>query len=449
MTPTPGPMSDAAAPVDRTARLLLRTPLYDHQRGAVEALRNPSARRVVLLMPRQTGKTTLLWLDRMAYLFEPTTRRAHYQSCYAAQTGKVVTDRFSLPGGWINRIETSKLARTAKCTRTRGGEYISNRHTGSYFAALPATPGAARSASYDSAILDECQQHTHEYAQQLEGDLTPTQGTRPHAQIVYAGTANHVGSWWHEKVQAGRSGALLLYEVGTWPDDADPTDPAVWWTYHPGLRAGMTSEEFMRDELETLGPDTFAREYGNRFTKQAADTVFDYDAWLLLTADHPQPSRFYVGFDAAWDRAAGTAVASWTVGDTLHLEVIAHRPGTAWMADYLADLYQRRRPVLLADTATPARDVVRALQARRVPVTELSTGDYTAACAELLTATTEGTATHRPDPVLDLAVAAARRRPVGDRWVFDRRAAADISPLTAAAVAHWQARRPPAAPVLA
>jgi len=128
--------------------------------------------------------------------------------------------------------------------------------------------------------------------------------------------------------------------------------------------------------------------------------------------------------------------------------VLDHRPGTTWLADRVADLWQRRRPHVVTDSGDPGKDTTRQLQARRVKVEELPTGDYTAACAELVTALHTGTLTYRADAALLAAAGAAKPRGVGDRWLFDRRVAVDVSPVTAAACAVYRARRPAAVPVM-
>jgi hypothetical protein len=49
------------------------------------------------------------------------------------------------------------------------------------------------------------------------------------------------------------------------------------------------------------------------------------------------------------------------------------------------------------------------------------------------------TVSHRGDYRLTDAVLGARRRSVGDAWVWDRRGNADITPLVAATLARWAA----------
>lgn len=141
-------------------------------------------------------------------------------------------------------------------------------------------------------------------------------------------------------------------------------------------------------------------------------------------------------------------MAAWSRDDTAHLEVIENRPGVSWLVPYLTDVHERLDVRLVVDSGSPAKDVTRALQAARVPVTEMSTGDYAAACGRFTTAVLDRALVVQPDPVLDLAVTAAERRNIGDRWVWDRRRAIDLSPLTAATVAAWPALAPTHDPML-
>jgi hypothetical protein len=66
-------------------------------------------------------------------------------------------------------------------------------------------------------------------------------------------------------------------------------------------------------------------------------------------------------------------------------------------------------------------------------------GDLTRACGLFFDAVAEGHIQIRTDGRLDQAVAAAKRRPSGDAWVWARKtSSADISPLVAVTVAYWQ-----------
>jgi hypothetical protein len=449
--------NDDAWMADLAADRILNTPLMDYQRDEIARITERlddtryTHRTIVAIWPRRTGKTTSILAVTLGRLLFTTG----YRAAYTEKTGHDVSLRFA---DWIDLVERQPAWRARfKTRKSAGTERITHRQRRGFVRAFPPSPDKLRGDAMDLVILDEAQHHDDTLGQQLDASIGPTMDTRPRRQLIITGTAGGPDSTYfrrhYDAAVAGAPG-YLLSEIGTWPDTADPADPATWWEHHPGLRAGLTTQDALAENLGRLGPDRFAREYGNRWATVADNGLIDPAEWAAgawtRNLDQP-PTRFAVAYDAAWDRSAGTILAAWPDPDTpdlIHLEVVDHRPGTAWMADRLADLHKRRRARLSADSASPAKDVTRQLQARKIPVTELPTGDYTAACAELATHVTAGTVTHRPDAALDLAATGARRRNIGDRWVFDRRTALDVSPITAAAVAHYQARRPARAPVM-
>lgn len=446
--------SDGPA-ADAMWRVLRGMPLLPYQRRIADTIGQLDQHgryrhgTVVLLLPRQCGKTTL------AFSIALGRARTYkdYRAVYMAQTGHQTTRRFGELFDLITAVP--RWQRTWSTRRSSGTEHVRTLPTGSALRASPPQGDKLRGSALDLVIVDEAQEHSDDVGVELDAGIIPTFTTRPRSQLLIIGTAGTVDSAYfrrhYDAAKAGTPGYLLL-EVGAAPAGVDPADPAVWWEHHPGLQAGITNEDSLRRALSVMGPTQFAREYLNRWATTTDHAVIDVDAWTraahTVTPDQPRRGLLYVAYDAAWDRSSAAVVACWVDNDVAHLEVIAHRPGTAWLVDHLADLYRRRRPTLVTDTATPAKDVTTALRSRRVPVTELGTPDYTAACQELATAVTHGTLTHPDDPALSSAVAAARARPVGDRWVFDRRTAHDLSPLTAAAVAHWHARRPVSPPLL-
>ena len=444
--------SDGVA-ADAMWRVLRGTPLLPYQRDIADRvgeLRSGQYRHgtVVLLLPRQCGKTTL------AFSIALGRGRTYpdYRAVYMAQTGHQTTRRFGEMFDLLTAVP--QWQRSWSTRRSSGTEHVRTLPTGSSLRASPPQGDKLRGSALDLVIVDEAQEHGDETGQELDAGIIPTFTTRPRSQLLIIGTAGTIDSAYfrrhYDAARAGTPGYLLL-EVGAAPAGVDVTDPDVWWATHPGLQAGLTTQDNLERALSVMGPTQFAREYLNRWALATDRAVLDVEAWARCarTSTPDQPRRgLYVAFDASWDRSSAAVVAAWMVGDVVQVEVVAHRPGTAWLTDYVADLYRRRRPTLLTDTATPAKDTTRALQARKVPVTELGTPDYTAACAELATAVTQDTIRHPDDPALTSAVQSARSRPVGDRWVFDRRTAHDLSPLTATAVAHWHARRPVAPPLL-
>lgn len=393
---------------------------------------HPAHRRLLLLLPRQTTKTTSIFLTALTrtYLLD------QHHAVYAAQQGTVSTRRFALTGGWIDTVRSSALAARLGTVRSQGREAITNPARLSYYMALNPRPGAARSDSLDLVVLDECQEHTFERADQLLGDLGPTFATRPRRQLVLAGTATDGPTWWRQQVAAARAGtpgAGHLVELGTWPADADPTDPAVWQAHHPGLRAGLTTHEFLTEQLAELGPDAFAREYGNRFgDTAAADAPIPLALWDAATpaADPGVPAA--VAVDVTLDRTQCAIVGVSTTG---HARLLARctpeqLPGT------VNPLAGELPVCLLPGQAGTAAQ----LRAAGVHTQLVTVEQYRQACQLLHDDVAAGRVHHDQQPELRDAWTIAARAWHGDTWVLSaRRSGGVIAPAVALVVAWWRA----------
>lgn len=420
-----------------TARLAewFGRPLLPYQRDAVERISATNLAgtgyafpSVVVVMPRQTGKTTTLWTMIAARMW---MHRA-YQAAYTAQTGPVVHKRFTHPNGWIDDIESSPLASRHRSIKSNGNELITNVQTSSYLQGFVPRPGKLRNASLDLVVLDECQEHSWEVGRGLDADIGPVLATRPRRQRIYCGTAAGP-SWWKSKYDAARRGDMLLIEVGTWPADADPADPATWRTHHPGLAVGMTDEDHLRHELELLGPQTFAREYGNRWDDDATgDAPVPIGAWQACTPTVAGPPAA-VAFDLTPDRGHASIVGVTTTGSVRLLWTGPADQLPARLRDLAGDHPVHTLPSQVGTAAD--------LRAADLPVTALSGTDYRAACQVFHDAVVAGRVHHDHQPELLEAFGWAGRAWQGDAWVLSARASGgDITPASAAVVAWWAAR---------
>jgi hypothetical protein len=402
-----------------------------------------------VLAPRQVGKTLTTFLLQLARMH---TRRG-YAAAYTAQTGIVVTQVFCNPGnGWLTLIEgDQRLADRYRTTRSMGREMIISRgNPGAYLRAFPPTPGRLRSTSLDCVMLDECQEHSQEVGQALMADIGPVLSTRPRRQIILMGTApQDAAAWWADQIERGRQGLILLVEVGTWPDGADPEDPATWRAHHPGLRHGLTDEAYLRSQLATLGVERFAREYGNRIPGGASlDTPLHEGLWRRAQHDGAPPAvPLVIGFDVAPDRSAAAVVAVGRLPDGRTCAgVVALEPGTDWLPARLLDLKRRwPRVRLVSDGSGPAADAIDAVRRERVDVATVDGADRLTAHGHLVSELDAGRAAVMPHPAMEDARRCAKRRWTdAGGWVFSRRrSTGDISPLTAWTWAQWAARTKP------
>jgi hypothetical protein len=400
---------------------------------------------VVVLLPRQVGKTLIVFVLMLARMH---TRRA-YACAYTAQTGIVVTRVFTNPAnGWMTLVDQEPtLSRRFSTRASQGREMVLHRsNNGAYLAAFPPTPGRLRSMSLDGVIFDECQEHTQELGQALMADTGPTFSTRPRRQHILMGTApESAGGWWADQIARGRAGDVAIVEVGTWPDDEDPADPATWARHHPGVIAGLTDVDFLQTELKTLGLERFAREYGNRIPGGASLDTPLIEAWWQACKTGEIPSEpTVIGFDAAADGAAGCIVATGRLLDGRAVTGLAAvEPGTSWMLPRLREFKQRHpRARLITDGTGPAGPIAEGLRLAGLTVETIGAADRITACGHLVGELEQGRALILPHRAMDEARLVARRRwTEAGSWVWSRRRSiGDISPITAWTWAMWGAR---------
>ena len=397
---------------------------------------------VLVTVPRQSGKTTLFGgvMDHRAILV-PRAR-----VWFTMQTAKDAVD-------WLTNEHWPLLGpfgNYASLRRMAGSEHVRWRSSGGLVRPFPPNPTGLHSKVSDLVVVDECWAFDVLRGQQLDQAIVPTQATRPNAQVFKCSTAGDATSaWWlgtveqgRAAVAAGRTEGVAFFEWSC-PDELDPADPASWPLYHPAYGRTIGAES-MQAALDMLGPDEFARAYGNRWVSMAA-RVIPLAAWRAARDDEaplPEAEHAALGFDVALDRSEASIVAAWRDdGGTARVEVADNRPGVGWLPKRLAELADTWRPRAMAyDAAGPALDVADACERAGLALDGLKAREYAAACSGFLEAvvTSPPALRYRPHAALDAAASVAARRSVADAWAWGRRqSATSISALTAATVALW------------
>ena len=406
---------------------------------------------VIVTVPRQSGKTTLIGsvLEQRA----ATVLRA--RCWFTAQSGRDAVDWF------LNEHEpllASGFRGGYRLRRANGSESIRWTSSTGLVRPFPPTPEALHGKTSDLVVIDEPWAFDVVRGGQLEQAIVPTQATKPNAQVWKVSTAGDASSvWWlgtvetgRAAVRAGRRSGVAYFEWAC-PPNLDACDPVSWPVYHPAY--GRTiGPESMRAALDMLGRDEFCRAYGNQWVSTLA-RVIPIDAWRRAAEDPvelPGPGGMVLAWDVAVDRSDAAIVAVWRDGSGVgHVEVADHRPGTGWLADRLTDLVGRWRPLVVAyDGAGPALDVADVLNRAGQDLLGLKAGEYAAACAGLLEAlcADEPSVRYRPHPALDSAAGWAVRRALGDRWAWGRRqSSGSLACLTAMTVGVWAVDHAPAA----
>jgi phage terminase large subunit-like protein len=404
--------------------------------GEVDRHGLPVYREVRVTVPRQSGKTTLVLVVEA----DRCISWGDGQHClYAAQ------DRIRSREKWEEQTEILRktpLRRAFRIRRQTGLEAMVWPATGSTIGITASGETSGHGTTLDLGVIDEAWAQRDE---RLAQSFRPAMMTRPAAQLWIASTmGTQDSSFLHDRVDDGRARvengerAGVAYFEWSASDDDDPDDPATWWRCMPALGRTVTQEVVQIDH-DALPEDEFGRAYLNRRTYGGAP-VIPLAAWNALI-----DSRSELGgvpcfaLDVTPDRAwASIAVAGWRPDRRIHLEVVEHRPGTDWITARLRELDERWRPwPVHIDPASPAGSLLVDLDAVGVKTDTVSGREYAQACGAFYDAIVAGQVVHLDQPVLQGAVASARKRILGDAWAWGRRSGGDVSPLCAATLARW------------
>lgn len=391
----------------------------------------PAYREVVVSVPRQAGKTWLLFAWLLTAALEAPDRGLVYTAQTALEGRAKLLDEVWPRAG-------RRLERYVRRTYKAMGDTSIYLRNGSRIKVGSSVVDAGHGKTIDGAVIDEAWADIDD---RREVALRPAMITRPHAQLWVASAAGTEQSvYWARKVAAGRHAAAsgvtegLAYFEWSAPEDAPSDDEDVWWQAHPALGHTVSLRVLRAEHLRMRdAEDEFRRAYLNIPTSAKWERIIPQPVWDAvcgLQVAVERPERFAA--DAMPDRSAA-AIAVYGDGA---LELVESREGVTWVGERLRELWERHRLPVVIDSRGPLGSVIEPLRAAGVRVRPATTDEFIAACARFLDAVTDGEVRVRRSPALDGAVAAARKRPVGDRWLWSRQASqTDVSPLVAATLA--------------
>lgn len=312
--------------------------------------------------------------------------------------------------------------------------------------------GSGRGFTEDVLILDEAQALTDDHL----GALMPALSARSiegDPQVWFLGSAPGQDQVvWQRRRSAWRAGGTptqASFEFSAHPD-SDLDDRDAWAQANPGLGIRISEEFIAGTERTSMPDDEFAKERLSISPEMIGDGAA-LPGWDELAATSSPSGTLALAVDVSPDRR-WTSIAVSGVSDNgrQHLEVIDHLQGTSKATQRLVELCQRWNPVAVAlDAAGPAGSLLADLERAGLPIKLVSTREHGQACGMLWDDVAEKRVVHLGDPVLNAAVHGARRRIVGDAWLWDRKKSdVDISPLVAVTLARWAhaAAVAPAAP---
>jgi hypothetical protein len=386
-------------------------------------------REVIVSMPRQMGKTTVLLpveVDRCTMWGDAQ------KVLYTAQTG--MDARKKLLEDQVPILTQCPLYGLVKRVYQAAGQEAVVWKNGSRISLAASARESGHGFTLDLGILDECWNDEDDRREQA---VLPAMKTRPMAQMWLTSTmGTERSTYLNRKVKMGReaavidSGSGVAYFEWSIPDDADIASPDVWWEYMPAL--GYTvSEAVIAYDLQTMEEAEWRRADGNQMTKGAHDRIIPDAVWAAVCnsgAVVDQSAWVVFGVDVLPDRTHGAIV-------------VEHREGTGWIVDRAKALNATYSCRFVVDSGGPAASIGNDLEQAGLQVVRLNTSEVAAACAAFYDAIADRQVAIRTDASLDAAVAGLEKRPLGDRFMWARSTSlADITPFMAATLAYNLAR---------
>lgn len=423
----------------------LGTPAMPWQREVIEVATEqidgrPAYRTVILGVPRQCGKSSLLLGILIA-----AAANGRRRSVYTAQTG--FDAKRKLVDDWSPLLERSVLgSQIARVYRAAGQEAIMFRNQ-ARIEVMANSLIAGHGRTIDgAAVIDEAFADSDDRREQA---MIPAMATKASAQLWIVSTAGTEESvYLRRKVALGRQAVedgldrdIAYFSWGA-AEDADIDDPATWYSAIPAL--GHTiSEEVVRQARLTMTENDFRRSWLNQWTKTDERVISAAMLENCLRPTAPDGQLVFAA-DISLDRAVGSIVCADEHG---RVELIDNQPGTTWMIDRLANLVRKHGGRVVIDGYGPAGLLGDDLERLKIPVVKYATRDLCYASNALYDALINQTIQIRPHTKIDESCAAARKKPVGSSWLWSRAdPAADLTPLLAMTIAYHAAKHRPEAP---
>ena len=398
---------------------------------------------VGVIAPRQNIKTSTLEIAALTDLFvfqEPL-------HIWTAHLFKTAQETFK---HMVQLVESNRdYRRKCRKPRTANGDEAIVLLTGEEIQFHARSKGGGRGLTARKVTLDEAL-----FLQSLDmGALAPTLATIEEAQIRYGSSAGMVSSEvlrnLRDRGRAGGDPSLAYFE---WCAEQRPCEDErchhapgtegcaydseeLWAQANPALGRRITVDT-LRKLRRSMPPAEFAREFlGWWDDPNLAGTVIDVVKWREAQSVEPADSPPHVfAVDVAPLQASASIAGGGFLGDLPLGVVLENHPHTGWLIPKMSELRaEHPNARFIAAPDGPAGSIFEDAKAAGIEIEPVSTRDHASACSSLLAKVLEGRMRHRPDPILDAALAGATKRDMGDgAWLWSRKnSLVDISPLVA------------------
>jgi hypothetical protein len=390
-------------------------------------------RQVACSAPRQQGKTQLIVARALAGLLlfnEQTIIVSAHRQDTARETFFRLVQLIEDNPNLEERVDFIARSEMREYIRMKSGQEVRFKARSS---------GSGRGFSCDCLLLDEAQI----LGAAAWSAILPTMSARPNPQVWLFGTppTENDDAEVFERLRAtgleGKESRIAYLEWSANPEDPID-DPATWAKANPAYGTRI-DHEAIATELASMSEEQFRLERLGIWPAVARHIpVLKASEWRGLQASGPEGAAPPVALGVDMSHGLQISVAgAWLVGETVHVEEVWAGNDVAAAVAWITAAAQKRTAVVI-DDLSPAAQMIPELLSRRVKVKRTTARDMVKGCGMFETRTSAGTLSHSGQPQLAVAVAGAKKRPIGDAggWGWDRRdATVTIHPLVAATLA--------------
>src|SRR6266540_515639 len=387
-----------------------------------------AADTVVLSVCRQAGKT----YDIGGLVFADSIIHPGTTTVWTAHRFKVARESFNELRAWAKSPLLAAHIDYDQITTAAGNECIPFRN-GSRIVFAGRERGAIRGfTKVRRLILDEAQILT-EHAM---SDLVPTTNQAENPQIILMGTPpkptdpGEVFTALRADALAGDTEGVVYVEFSADPecesDDWDAVRQAnPSFPQRTGERAILRLRKLLTNDAD------YRREGLGIWDTDSLRSVLP--GWPARAEDIDPPPPGAIGLAVSLDLEWGSIGAAGRYADSrVNVGAVVRRPGTSWLVAEAHRIQGERDCAVIVDEKCPDASLIPALKDVGVQVTVVKLNDYIEACSEFVNAVKDARITHQRTTELDVAIAGAAWRMVGDRKVWGRKqSTADISMLEA------------------
>lgn len=377
-------------------------------------------RRALIVVGRQSGKTTLLKVLALWVM----TRTPGRTVLGVAKDLQLAKESWQGCVDLMERPQLTPLLAPSNPVRRSSGDICLTLANKSRYRIAAANSGAGRGMSVNLLILDELRQMKSEAPYQA---LAPTTAAQPDGMVFCISNAGEADSIVLNKLRdvalAAVEPAVGIFEWSA-EDDCALDDPDAWRAANPGL--GVTVQEAeLRVALATFSPNKFRIEHLCQRV-DSIDTAIDLSAWQscadnrLSLAD--ARDRLAMCLDVSPDLSHVTLVGAALRGDgRVGFEAFAAWDSTDAARRDLPGLIERYAPQQLGWYGNGPSAALAADLRRLRNAVEIKPGDVPAICQGLAEQVTSRRVLHPNDPLLNAHIGQATAMPVGDGWRFARK----------------------------